>query len=83
MANDISRVLNMSWGGDRNLALRAALSLPPLPEDEPEPRHKCWVDAEGVAWYIGPDADRVAAVFGTAGLDVETGGEGGELVRAE
>ncbi len=50
--NDISRALAMSWGGDRNLALRAALSLPPLPED-PEPRHKCWVDAEGVAWYIG------------------------------
>lgn len=83
MLNDIPRVLTMSWGGDRNLALRAALSLPPLPDDQPEPVHKCWVDNEGVVWYLGPDAGRVASAFKTAGLDVVTGGSDGKLVRAE
>ena len=79
--SDISQALAMSWGGDRNLALRAALSLPPL--DGAEPVHKCWVDIEGVAWYLGPDADRVATVFRSTGLDVDTGGSDGKLVRAE
>lgn len=79
---DISQVLAMSWGGDRNLALRAALSLPPLPEDQPEPKHKCWVDINGVAWYQGPDATRIASAFMTAGLDVNTGGEDGKVVQA-
>ncbi len=73
----------MSWGGDRNLALRAALSLPSMPEDESEPVHKCWVDAEGVAWYLGPDVDRVASAFMAADLDVVTGGSDSKLVRAE
>ena len=79
--SDISQALDMSWGGDRNLALRAVLSLPPL--DGAEPVHKCWVDLEGVAWYQGPDAARAATAFRDAGLDVDVGGSDGKLVRAE